>query len=318
MRVAVPCLLVLLFVLGPRVERAHADTTLVYDATSVRAGTSCVTRERIASEVVRWLGTSTIPTGITIDVEGSGDDSNTVSFKVTRDRSVLARRTFSSAPAGCEELHSIVGLAVALALRASLVESSPADARSDPEHATSAARAARGQDGRRWQLGAAFVVGLGLAPRSTTGGELSLRRRVGRHFAVDSGVLALATRKAPFEHTEGAFSLRWFGVRIGACALFERRVRLRACVGMRGSALQVRGDGYPQNRRAVLPQFAASGGLGIGIPLSARWSLDLDGTCVVPLEGTHVQVRTSAGAVVDTKRLSYVAAQATLGPGYHF
>src|SRR5882672_8649630 len=92
------------------------------DAIQVRPRATCIEATALAEQVGTWLGTDTADADIWVRVEGSGDDSRTVSFEMGRGDRRLHRRRFAPGPERCDHLQAALGLAIALAIRVSLLD----------------------------------------------------------------------------------------------------------------------------------------------------------------------------------------------------
>lgn len=266
----------------------------------VEAGASCLGADALAQTISSWLGRDTVdPSITTIDVRGDPARAEAIAIRIEI-RGDLVERSFDSAPPTCSDLHAVVGLAIAIAIDAAVLEglgyevvdpqeaavpqardserppltrrsrraepSSPAPRRS----AVSVAAAARG--------GAWF----GLLPGIAGGGgaqlELGFRGWLDLRLGLWGGY---GGRRWLAE--DAIVTLGLVGGRIDACAALARpRVRPRLCFGPAGGALQV-GAISPGVRAAVGPWVGLLVGPELRIWAARRFALDLFVELVVPV-----------------------------------
>src|SRR6185295_1861150 len=99
---------------------APAGPNTVERAVEVDPGRTCLDEERLEGHVRAWLGSSRVDSGVHVVVQGDRDRENVAEFKVVHDGKARVRR-FDPMPAGCEETHAAVALAIALAIDTSLL-----------------------------------------------------------------------------------------------------------------------------------------------------------------------------------------------------
>lgn len=297
-------LLVLSVSLHAAVGLAYAMSRTVLDAVQVVPGGSCVTRDKVASEVGKWLGGATVPSDVAIVVEGAAGDPHAVGFVLTVAGEVAAQRLFSPAPPRCEQLHETLGLAIALALRASLHERRDARAEEIARHE------------RPWYVLPVVLLGVGTTPRFYPGGALRIGRYGPKRFGFEVGLLVAAARGLHVERPGGTVDLRSLAGHVSACVRLG--LGIHACGGLRASALLVEGRGYVRNERSVLPQLSAALDLELALPLTERWAIAVGIALLAPLGRTRLLVRASDGSIADGLTLSRLMGEASIGPLFHF
>src|SRR5688500_18412667 len=102
----------------PTMETVDIGTALV-----VTPGATCVEHDRLALQVRTWLDQPQVDARLRIEVVGDEEHSLRLSFTLRRDEEVIAVRAFDPAPERCTDLHAVVGLAIALAIDATVLES---------------------------------------------------------------------------------------------------------------------------------------------------------------------------------------------------
>jgi hypothetical protein len=109
---------------------------------------------------------------------------------------VLAERHFEPAPARCDDLHAAVGLAIAMALKASLLDTMLGAPSSAAELAT---------EQPAWRFGVDALAGLAVMPGSNFGADLYIQRALSRSLAMRVSALGLWGPFGSFPHEAGGF-----------------------------------------------------------------------------------------------------------------
>ncbi len=302
---------------------AEPPTSSLADAIDVSPGASCLTHDRVTEQVVSWLGRDEIDARLTVRVEGDADDPRAVRF-VLRDRDdVIAEpRDFSPGPSRCADLHTVVGLAIALAIDATVLESAgivdpspeppppdpvktseppkpdsvvvgPTPAPVDGEPKTVAL------DARRWRVRASArgLLAIGAPPPIAGGGHVGLE--LSWRDLLDFQAGAMATSAGSQSLDDGRVSIVLVAGRADMCAGQRLgQIRPRICIGAVGGSAFARGEGFLRDFQTVVPWFAAAFGGDVRVSLLPRLSLTfgLDGlvTVVRPvfdMQGQNLEVR---------------------------
>src|SRR5262245_58554465 len=104
------------------VSSARADSrSHLAQVVHVDPGATCLDAGVLIEHIVSWLGTDQVDPGLSIEVVGSTKFSRFVSFRIARHDAELAERRFEPGPARCEDLHAALGLAIALACKATVL-----------------------------------------------------------------------------------------------------------------------------------------------------------------------------------------------------
>lgn len=282
------------------------------DVIDVRPGATCVQLAPLAEHVGTWLGTDTVDPEVWVRVEGSPDDPRTVSFEMGRGDRVLARRRFEPGPERCEHLQAALGLAIALAIRVSLL-----DEILGPREAPAPARPA---EAHPWAVGGGAAVSLGVLPGAALGASVSAERDLPPNFALRLGALGLATPDRTFATGPGAFDAEAIALRIDACVRIAVAARLSGlvCAGFLAGGLFTQGHDFASSRSASSAWTAAASAIGVTVGLAGRWSLDGEAMLVAPLRRTQVEVLSAAGTIAETRDLSSAGVTLTVGPVYRF
>jgi hypothetical protein len=225
---------------------------------------------------------------------------------------VVARRRFDPRPQRCEKLQASLGLAIALAIKVSLLD----------ELAGFPVAPARGPEAPAppWGLSASVAVAFGVLPGAAFGVTSHLARAIGAAFALRVGVLALAGWGITLDRLAGSFDAELIAGQIDACVRVDiaPRVHVRGCAGVIGGGLLAQGSGLPGARAASSGWGALADGLGLVADLGDHWSADAEVTMVVPFDRTRVGVRSASGDEVDSRELGAAGAAVSVGPVLRF
>ena len=274
-------------------------------AVTIDRGLTCLDSAELVERIASWLGADRISAPLSIEVNGSPYFARTVWFRIQRGKETLAERRFDPAPARCADLHAAVGLAIALALKASQLDS--------PTQ----------QDAREkgpFRIAAQAVGGVAVVPGSAFGVGASLQLAASGRFAARASGLALFGPHGGFEQDQGHFNT-WLAIgRIELCWRLVQLARLdfSACVGVAAGALAVAGEAFPLSRRALVPYVAVASALELDVVLSSHWSVGIELDLLVPLRHTSFVVRDQASKVLATHDLAAAGALFAIGPAYHF
>jgi hypothetical protein len=279
-------------------------------ALTVAAGVTCLDSAELVEHVSSWLGTDRVSAPLAIEVHGSPYFARTVWFRIRRGAQILAERRFEPAPARCDDLHAAVGLAIALALKATLLDSLIGGAQAHGEaHAS-----------RPLRLAAQALGGLAVMPGADVGLSVSLQSSLAERFAARFALLALVGPRGDFEHERGRFET-WLGAgRLDVCSRLVELSSLdvSACVGVVAGGLYAMGEAFPMSRHALIAYLAVANALELDLELGAHWSLTLAVDLLVPLRRTSFVVRDQAGRVTATHDPTAAGGLLAVGPAYHF
>jgi hypothetical protein len=304
-------LLGLAVVLAAPVARAErAEPRPLTEAIRVERGATCIDVEDLAGEVATWLDTDRVEPDVWVRVEGSADDPRVASFEMGRGSEVLARRRFDPGPERCEHLEAMLGLAIALAIKVSLVQELTGEAPRAPELPPPP---------DVWGLGGRALAAIGVVPGLAAGAEVRVEAALPPNFVVRAGLFGLAGPDGNFGHAPGAFSTELAALRVDACVRAgARTVHVGGCTGALAGGLFLQGRDFPASQSASAPWFALATAADVGLELGARWSIDAEVAVVLPLGHTTVGTLSATGAVVDSRELGSAGATLALGPSYRF
>jgi hypothetical protein len=286
------------------------------EAIRVERGATCIDVQDLAGEVATWLDTDRVEPDVWVRVEGSAGDPRVASFEMGRGSDVLARRRFDPGPERCEHLEAMLGLAIALAIKVSLVQDLA-------ELTGEAPRAPEPPPPDVWRLGARALAALGVVPGLAAGAEVRVEAALPPNFVLRAGLFGVAGPDGNFGHGPGAFSTEIAALRADACVRLDlgpraRTVHVKGCTGFLAGGLFLQGRGFPASQSASTSWFALAAAADVGVDLGARWSLDAELAVVLPLGHATVGTLSATGAVVDSREFGSAGATVALGPSYRF
>jgi hypothetical protein len=262
------------------------------DALEVRAGATCLDRDRLVMQIRTWFDRERIDARLLVEVVGDEHDPRKLAFTIRRGERVIAVRRFEPAPDRCADLHAVVGLAIALAIDATLLDAMvmnpprppdpPPRPPDEPELTPGGPRPAARSKPRRWRLWAevAAVMTFGIPPQLGGGARFGFRaswRRI-----LDLGVGAIAMSSGRQRIGDGSALLSVVAGRVDLCAGPPwRRLRPRGCVGVIAGAALAAGQGFDNDYSKRLPWLAIPVGIDLEVRLAPRINLLL-GVAGVP------------------------------------
>ncbi|MCY0985627.1 hypothetical protein OV203_00695 [Nannocystis sp. ILAH1] len=270
------------------------------EALRVEPGATCLTADALADAATTWLGRDTVdPSVARIDVRGDPARPHSVAIALEI-RGELVERTLDPPRPTCSDLHALVGLAIAIAVDAAVLEGlgyeviEPGEGSvpqaQDPERPPLQRRSRRGEASegpvRRASVSVVAAVRggawLGVLPGLAGGGgaqlELGWRRWVDLRAGLFGGY---GGPRAIDADTVVKPSL--VGGRLDVCAALARpRVRPRLCFGAAGGALQS-GAKTPGVQAVVAPWVALMVAPELRIWATKRFAIDFAVDLVVPV-----------------------------------
>jgi hypothetical protein len=278
-------------------------------AMTIDPGVTCLDSEQLVEHVSSWLGTHRVTAPLAIEVHGSPYFARTVWFRIRRGNVTVAERRFEPAPARCDDLHAAVGLAIALALKASVLDS-VIGARTYGDADTSGS----------FRITAQALAGIAVVPGTDFGIGSSLRYSVTERFAARVSVIALLGPYGDFEQDQGHFNTWLTIARLDACSRLAEldSLHVSACVGIAAGGLYATGEAFPMSQHALIPYVAVANALELDLELGTRWSLTMAIDVLVPLLRTSFVVRDQVGRVIAVHDLAAAGALIAVGPAYRF
>ena len=278
----------------------------VHEALKVSPGATCLSAETLVEHVRSWLGGDEVAVGVQIEVAGDEQASDAAVITVHTPAGVI-ERPFEHGPPGCSDLHAVIGLAIAMAIDASVLESLGYDVIEGPQPVAQAvdselppleARRPAAQptatQPRRARLRAAAALRgglwLGALPGIAGGGQLQVELGWRPWFELRAGVLGGRGGRQPL--ASGTVELGLVAGRMDACfGLSRRRLRPRLCVGPAAGVYQALGRGLDEAVTVVDPWVAAALAVELRIAATPVFAVDVTLDALIPFIKPVVQAR---------------------------
>ena len=279
------------------------------DVLRVRSGATCLSTVSLAPRVEQWLQADSVRADVLIVVEGDPTDRRNARLRVVRDGKTLAHRAFEPGPERCDSLQAAVSLAIALALKATLLDELGKPLPDDP-----AARL------RGWSLSAAGLANHELLPAPAPGLELGVRLALTPGVLLRFAVLGVGAFGVELDRSTASYDAVLIAARVDACARLQLTGGLfgRACAGLLAGPLHARGHDIARTDSSLVAWSAWVNGLGLDLELSARWTLAFDVSLALRLNSVRIGVEDARGAELAGQSLAARGYTVSLGPLYRF
>jgi len=294
------------------------------EAVVVEGATDCLDRGALVRRIARWLRSETVDARIAVVVRKEGD-GDVVGFVIRRDGVALAERRFDEPPEDCNDLRAALGLAIALAIDATILES--LGTREQPPHPPppAAERPAppppRPPPDDRPQTGLALAAeaqgSAGILPAPAVGVATAIEVRPASFFSIRAG----AVGTFPVRTTVGDGAVDVSHVAGGALACFANdrgRLELRLCLGAAAGQVLAQGSDFDRSLGADILWVAAEG------RLEGRWRLvrplaiAVAVSGFVPLVRPRLDVERTDGSVSSSRLFPAWGGALALGPVLYF
>jgi hypothetical protein len=215
----------------------------------------------------------------------------------------------------------VLGLAIAMALKASIIdEAAPTVVASPVPAPPSPPTAAVVEPLPTWAIAAQGLAALSILPDPAFGVDARVERALTPGFRARLGLLALLAFGEGFDGAAGHFDAWILAPRLDLCAGIDLtgRVRARGCMGMSAGGLHAQGYSYPSTRSTFIPWLAVANELGVTADLSRRWSIDASATLILPVARDSIVLRDYSGNVLLQRELASVGWIFGVGPFVRF
>jgi hypothetical protein len=293
----------------------------LHDAITVDPGATCLDAATLLEQVQSWIGADTVDADVDVEVRGSPDHPRVVTFRTLRGGRVAAVRIFDPGPARCEQLHAVLGLAIAMALKASLIEEIAQSAAPTSVAAVSIERPATPIDALPpWAAAVQPVLAVGVLPDPAFGLGVRAERRIVHALRARLGVLGVLAPGETFGGAPGRFTTWLLAPRLDLCASLEviSHVQAHGCLGMSGGSLHAQGFDYPRPQSTFIRWLAVANELGVTAELSRHWAVEVDATLILPVARNSIVVRDYSGNVLLQRDLAPAGWFFGAGPLFRF
>jgi hypothetical protein len=306
----------------------EARTRDLGEAIAVPEGGDCLDTGALATAAAGWLDGREVDARLSIEAY---EDSEGIGLRLFDGPTLRVERRLSPAPARCEDRRAALGLAIALAIDAAVLEGlAPAqpepEAEPLPEPVAPAPAIAptpeiASADAPQPRIGGALhaegLAAFGVLPSPAFGAAVEGELLPVPWLAIDAGTFVLAG--LPFALADGTIDavLAAGSVRVCPRRGFGR-VHISLCGGAAAGAVIARGDGFFESRTPVLPWVALRFGGDLEVRLVRRVGLRLGADALTPLVRASFDVRDAAGRVVAARTVAPAGALVRLGVAFRF
>jgi hypothetical protein len=241
---------------GPPAQRS------LQQVLTLRAGASCLERDRLLAHVKMWLGGDRVDAAVRVRVQGDPADRRKLWFELERGGQ-STRRSFDSAPDSCDDTHAVLGLSIAMAIDAERLRDTLA-----PQPAPPRLRLLSLQPSLAYDVLPDVSLGVLL------GGELGLLPWLG----LRADALAHYSWDDTISGSTGHFDALLAGGSLQVCTggRPDPKLRIALCVGMASGALHAWGTDYAPSHAETGLWLGVRSGLRFHLTLGIDWLLDVD------------------------------------------
>jgi hypothetical protein len=294
--------------LALRAQSANAEPRQrsLQETIRLRRGATCIDENALREQVRSWLDADGVDGDLRVEVEGSDRDERAVSFRIWRGERLIAQRRFAPGPSQCAEMHAVVGLAIALALKVSLRD----ELLGEPIPPTAFG----------WSLGVAASGAWNVVPGAAAGALFWVEKELPERFSAHIGVSGLIGGSNQFDRVSGEFVTSSVAIEAALCAvpMLGKGVHGRLCTGLEARTLFASGSGFAVSRNTVLDWFSVANSLGVSVPITPKWALVGAVGLIVPLKRIQIAVVDTAGHVVDARDSAAAGGLLSVGGAYEF
>jgi hypothetical protein len=297
----IPSSFALIAILSLAAARTGRAATIPLErSVQVTPGRTCLEEERLEEHVRAWLHRTRVDAGVRVVVQGDAVRPDAAAFRILRD-GVWRVRRFDALPAGCEEAHAAMGLAIALAIDQTVLEQIASLA---PPR------------GRKTLLAAQLGFGYEVLPSVSLGGRLGAEHAFLDWLDAGAELGAHYSRRNSVSGTPGTFDATLFSLSLRACMghSISAGLKLALCTGASGGLVHAVGARYTTSASSSGEWGGAFTGLRIDVTAGIHWILDAE--LVVPLWSPSFRVTQAGGDAVREPKLAGLLLN--LGPGLAF
>ncbi|MFT3921869.1 MAG: hypothetical protein QM778_04985 [Myxococcales bacterium] len=246
--------------------------------------------------------------GLRAEVIGSPDDPQGVHFVLWRDLERLTERRFAPGPTDCAQLHAVVALAIAIALRTTLLHDLAVIPPPLPPAVPAPAHP-------RVAIGVDALLGSGLAPGLGAGLSAHASYAPRRWFGARFGGLASFGHHGQISGTSGGYSADLVASLLELC--FQGRgaawLEVATCTGPALGALFTEGEGFTTNSSASMLWARWLANAEVVLRIGPRLGIALGVLMGVPLMAPRAVVRDQRGGIAHHSRVDGLGSAVTAG-----
>jgi hypothetical protein len=289
----------------PVSARAYGTVTRSLDeALELDAGASCLDRQRLLANLELWLGHVPLQGVLRILVTGDASDKQRVTYEIRHvDR--VERREFQPAPASCDDLHTLLGMSLALVLEKERMQQTWLLPPPPPQELT------------LWsaQFSLSHSLLLDSAYGLQLGADIGLTSLL--HLRVE--VLGQLARNNTIPNSKGTFDL-WFpaaAFEVCAGAQLYPSMRFALCSGALLGAIIGHGlHGYAPNNTVAGAWLGWRTGVRFDVLLGLHWLIDVD--VVSRIYSPAIVVESQYGLTPERHEPGSTGVALSIGPALSF
>jgi len=292
---AIALLVVLLSASAATVASAQPHDQEIAAAITIEGIDTCLDPASLVSQVAHFLGRDRIADRIHVAVRPSVQADT---FDLVRGDEVIGQRTLEAAGATCEQRRAALGLMIALAIDATLL-----DELQTPIQAEPVAIAALGIDVGGW---------LGLFPSAAGAAALRLEVTLTPWLGLEAAAMGALAPDTAF--SVGTVSTSLAAGRLSLCPMIRlETLRIDGCVGAAAGALFASGHGFSHDLSVALPWVSVLIGASVRHALTRSIALRLGLDLSVSVLSPELSVTSTSGEARAAIDLSPVGGGVWLG-----
>ena len=279
----------------------------VADAISVEGGGACIDRDALGEQVHAWIERDRIDEGLRVELDiRSNAGPRAAHLVLRRDANILAERAFPELPSDCPRAVAALGLAIALALDATLLEELSAAALppATSDFGVSAAIEGSALAGVLGHPAAAMMLGVEVRARENLAARFTIGTTTRHELDVGSGLAQVGLSVGRAELCSGPPS--------------QSAWRLAGCAGVAAGVLRAQGRGFAETSTANLLWLAPTSGLRLSYRLRPPAALTLGVDAMAVLVRPRLQVHDREGDVIAQRSLQTMGAGLNIGLSWAF
>jgi hypothetical protein len=273
----------------------------------------CFDAASLSPVLARWLHRDAIDRRLAVEIAGQPGGPEGLTIRVRRDGEIVGERHFPALSGPCDEVRAAVGLAAAIAIDATVLESlgvKPDVAPAPPPQPTPS----------RWPgFAGSFDAGLlfGVLPSPTAAFAPTFGVRL--VTPIELRFSALISTASTLSLDLRSIDVALLAGRADVCAAISGKlVRGRACIGLAAGRLQATPSGPNTSPPSSPPWAAALARADVRLSLSSWFGFVVGADAIFPFTHPRFEVVTSTGAPVASSSLPVVGGAVSIGPEITF
>ena len=283
--------------------------------------TACLQHDELARYVAHWMASDSVDARLRVTVR---EDGEAYTYVVMNGATVTGNRRLPPLAGTCVERMTGLGLAIAIALDAAVLQSlgvptaAPTAAMAPTLPLTGERRgAANPEHFSRLSVSAGFLALVNVLPTPTVGAMLGVDVALGR--VVDLRAESLYAGGSSYPLGSGHADTQVLAGSLLLCAGAPlARARGRLCAGAEGGAWFAQGNGYALSFQRSPAWVSAVLRADVGVPFSSSWSLALGAEGYTALIRPRLGASSASGTIVASYSAPRFGLALDVGPLFAF